>query len=741
MTVRWFRCGSCGADNETGGEKVCAVCGATQPESPDTFEIGLTFAAGECSDCGEHGLPGACPECGGEIGPADPDSATRARVQALAPLGDRARALVESFDSFPKPHISVTASQLAAVVADSRLPDRAIELIQFAHRVQELDLNDPAAIGQGTRDAVVAVLEDVERVRDEARLLAEFEANERVAELPALVARLGRQGAAIVEMVIATLTAESFGDAADASARLQQALEPPAEGEQIGLLLEAIPTLDTPDDIDARISLALGRDGGYTDAFGLPDPVLIFAPPPGESSSFDALAAGASRYLSHLLDRPPEDREAGHAMLALSAVQLALLDRPFEHHRRAELVRELLRRGAQNPESLASALAAYDDHAGLAFETTMRVRRQLRLLATGAVESPVEIVESVVEAYRRFAEGHFRAAMRCVLAARAAVAGSDPPSESLLLGDIEGLLSGWHDELGASLQGVIERHLRNAEAHEEYYVDPESLDVVLPDGTRMTPDELEERTNDLAGTIAAVDAAIACHTIDTERAVVPRWLAEGEHPRFVELILRVVAAGWGMTVETLTNTDGVVTVRVPVGTRLDRPKARTLLFAARPLVPSASALETYEGDRRLAAFGADVIDQWTTAAEIDKQVALLEALYDCAVRCGADPAETLQAAIATCVRAAINESVGSLSSRPSAKQLGRLARRLRSITRFAGRHRAGSIPALAVPLAELRAARDALPNVGKSQDQGRRFAHSLQALSTWADGLTNDWFD
>jgi hypothetical protein len=128
----------------------------------------------------------------------------------------------------------------------------------------------------------------------------------------------------------------------------------------------------------------------------------------------------------------------------------------------------------------------------------MRVRRQVRLLGTGEVESPIEIVESAMEAYRRFAEEHFRAAIRCVLAARAAHAGSESPSVSLLLGDIEGMLSGWRSELGASLPGVIERHLRNAEAHEEYYVDPETFEVVLSDGARMTSDQLAERTEDLA---------------------------------------------------------------------------------------------------------------------------------------------------------------------------------------------------------------------------------------------------
>jgi hypothetical protein len=331
--------------------------------------------------------------------------------------------------------------------------------------------------------------------------------------------------------------------------------------------------------------------------------------------------------------------------------------------------------------------------------------------------------------------------MRCVLAARAAVTERDAPTEPLLLGTIDDILSGWGGELGSSLRGVVDRHVRNAEAHEEYHVDAETYDVVLADGTRITPDELAKLTEDLSGVVAAVDAAIACFTIDTDREVGPSWLAEGKHPRLVELILRTIASGWGMTFETLAFQDGVVTIRVDGDAGVAPRKAQTLIFAARPLMPKASSLEVWEADRLLAAFGSDVIDAWSVAAEVDKPVALIGARYDCAVRCGAERDAALRDAIAVCIRVAINESASGLSSPPSPKQIKTLERRLRSITRFAARHRAGAVPSLAAPLGHLRVARDALPKVAQSKDQGLRFVDSIERLSRWADQFLNDWFD
>jgi hypothetical protein len=733
MTMRVFRCEACGAENEISGE-TCETCGTAAPEAVGTkFELRLAFAVEECPSCGKTGFGGTCASCGGEIPAPELNPATKARTKALRPLVDTARALVASFEHFPEAHITVTPSQLAATINDAHVPGRVLELLAFARSVGDLDLEDPAAIGGETRRELSATLDEIEGIRDLARLLSEFEADEQVpeqvAKLPGLVARLGRAGAVVIEKVLTMLVAETVVAASAAAKDLQSALDPSTDNDEIERLLHLLGDTTVSEDMNARVALVTGRDGTYTDALGLPDPVLIFAAPPGENTSFASLARGARRYLSHLLDNTDEGSDA-QAMLVLPAVQLALLDRPFEHHRRAELVRNLLREAeAKNPAALDSALSTYEDHAGLAFATSMRVRRQVRLLATGEV-SPVDYVESSVEMYRQLAESHFRAAMRCVLAARAALNGTKPPAESILLGGIENLLSAWDDELGLSLDGVIERHVRNAEAHQDYYVDPATLEIVLRDGSRLTPDDLSSLAEDLAGAVAAVDAAVSCHMIDTDRTVSPRWLTAGESPHLVEVVAHTVAAGLGITIENFSINDGTVVIELPVDSAVGQEKARTLLWSARALASSASLFEAHKDGRLMAAFPAEAIDRCSGAPEDARPLLIIEALYESAVRCGASEVDSLRDAIATCLRFTVNEPV---SMPPKPDEIGLFARRLQVIERLAARHRAASYRELREPLGLVNRARRSLSKATTSQQIVQQLDRAMSVLGAWAD--------
>jgi hypothetical protein len=363
----------------------------------------------------------------------------------------------------------------------------------------------------------------------------------------------------------------------------------------------------------------------------------------------------------------------------------------------------------------------------------MRVRRQVRLLATGEVLSPIDYIESAVEMYRQLAESHFRAAMRCVLAVRAAVDGTTPPAESILLGGIEDVLSGWHVELGRSLDGVIERHLRNAEAHQDYHVDPATFEIVLQNGSRLTPDALSELAEDLAGAVAAVDAAVSCHTIDTGRTVSPQWLTAGESPRLVEMIARTVAAGLGIRIESLNIIDGTVTIELPAGSDLGQEKARTLLWSARPLAPSAEVFEAYKDGRLMAAFTSETIDRCSGAPEDEKPLLTVEALYESAARCGAGEADSLRDAIAMCLRFTINEPI---ATPPKPEEIGLFARRLKTIERLAARHRAASYRELREPLRQVDKARRSLNKATTSQEVLRRFEQATGALGAWADQYT-----
>jgi hypothetical protein len=169
-----------------------------------------------------------------------------------------------------------------------------------------------SAAGRG--DAA-AVLDEVERLRDFTRLLAEFEAAEQVEQLPVLVGRLGRFGAVVIEKVLAVLVSETLAAAGAAAGELQVALDPPAEVDEIIGLLDALPQLDSPDDLDARVALVTGRESSYTDEFGLPSPVLIFAAAPAENKILGEKAGVLDRGAQphEISDRATIKRYAGRS--------------------------------------------------------------------------------------------------------------------------------------------------------------------------------------------------------------------------------------------------------------------------------------------------------------------------------------------------------------------------------------------------------------------------------------------
>jgi hypothetical protein len=78
-----------------------------------------------------------------------------------------------------------------------------------------------------------------------------------------------------------------------------------------------------------------------------------------------------------------------------------------------------------------------------------------------SVDKPAEAVEELVDVYKRLIEGPYRAAVQLALAARAVSQGQPPPDHPLMLGEIDGLLDGWHSELGQSLRWAASRDLRN----------------------------------------------------------------------------------------------------------------------------------------------------------------------------------------------------------------------------------------------------------------------------------------
>src|SRR4051794_36392401 len=171
----------------------------------------------------------------------------------------------------------------------------------------------------------------------------------------------------------------------------------------------------------------------------------------------------------------------------------------------------------------------------------MRSKRHIARLAL-AEPSVVELVEAIVAQYRRASETQYRSAARLVLALHAVVDGDAAPEANPRLGAIADALAGRRDPVSIAMGVVPDRRLRNAEAHEDFYVDPETVAVIL-DGVAIDADELDTMLERLYGVVAAVEAAIMCHRIDEDlHFAVPAWVASGSQPDAVRIIISSLAA-------------------------------------------------------------------------------------------------------------------------------------------------------------------------------------------------------
>jgi hypothetical protein len=189
-------------------------------------------------------------------------------------------------------------------------------------------------------------------------------------------------------------------------------------------------------------------------------------------------------------------------------------------------------------------------------------------------------------------------------------------------------------------------------------------------------------------------------------------------------------AGLGVTIESFTIENDTVRVTVPEDSEIEQQKARTLLAAARPLVPSAAVFETYKRGPLMATFTSEAIDRWSTAPEDVQPLLMVELLHESAVGCGADETENRRDAIATCVRFTINEPV---STPPTPGEIRTIDRRLETTSRIAARHGAGTDRELSEPLKQLRTARESLKRASRNRHYALQFGKSVTSLSAWAD--------
>lgn len=129
-----WTCPGCGAEMET---KFCTECGAKKPENI-------------CPGCGfDHGenAPKFCPECGTKMGGAAAPTAAPTAEPTQAPAEDR-----EDFIMYQQPD-----GRLTLLWSRSAEGPYTIKYMHKKHDSIQADLDDPASIGEITRESVLGV--------------------------------------------------------------------------------------------------------------------------------------------------------------------------------------------------------------------------------------------------------------------------------------------------------------------------------------------------------------------------------------------------------------------------------------------------------------------------------------------------------------------------------------------------------------------------------------------------------
>jgi hypothetical protein len=318
------------------------MSGAEQQPDGGPFEIKLGFAAAICPDCEVAREPGVCSECGAEIPEVEPGELEQIRQKAFASLAGEARELVSSFDDPPGGEVSLSVDQFVSCFVDLDVIAKAGDLGTLGNRLGELDFDDPKVVGGLARQTIVEYLERIRELRRDLWELARFHAEGPAIELREVAFDIGRWAAEVVDTFLRALTSTSMSAAREAAALIQERLDHSPFHERFSQVTEELPAWATPND-DARVSVALGREGTYTDEHGQLVFEAILGAFADEAEPYKALGETASRYFESVIGHGAAEGQAS-ALLIVPAATMATLDRPLLAHRLARLVHDLIGR-------------------------------------------------------------------------------------------------------------------------------------------------------------------------------------------------------------------------------------------------------------------------------------------------------------------------------------------------------------------------------------------------------------
>jgi hypothetical protein len=724
----------------------CCVCG-TPLDGDYDISFTLSFHVAECEECGHVSPTTPCVHCGADVPEAkETDKLALARRKAFAPLLARAEQLQPRYETLPEPHVPVAPDQYASALADARVLKRATIVLRSLHRLSELELNDEKAIGSSARNRLKRLVIALEELYRETEQVAWFRApSSEVARARTALIATGRHMTDAIVTLLRALSAPSADDVGPLQARFQGLLADFPFTAEFATALSALRELPSGD-TDERVSVALGTDIIVSDDFGLLDPARLLAAFAGGDDPFTPLACASARYLSHLIDLDPESVTAEGAALSLAAFGLAVLDRPLPAHTLArDAVRLLKEAEARDPTAAAALLDRTVGEGPRIFAAAKRIEDDLYYLSRDLARDEDDVVGRLLGTYKRLAESSFRNYVWLVVDAQDLVAGQTrvASDRAPMLGELLRRLAVRDDALSKALVRAIDAVLRNAEAHEDFRLDANRLEIVL-DGKRISLDRFAKKLERLVSAAVALDAAFSCRAFETGTpSTVPQWLASGEAPFATELLTRAFLGAYEIDLIEL-QLDADLTLLVDWDAP-ERVRAMTPLCAVAQLFAGARrlVLRVEGNDEPLISVETAAFRAFAEASEATKDLAVLGPLYSVGVESGREEQAIIEDVLALFIALIAATDVPRLRialgiGNPASLVL--FEERLAYVIAFV-RERCGKLsPTAENALKSLTAAKNASIFVRRGDDAAaRRIINALVRAAGWAESRGYRW--
>jgi hypothetical protein len=727
----------------------------TKDENPggagadDWVSIELQLTAALCSGCGEPRETGRCPECGSEV-PVSEEVAeiAAARGAALAGLPERLEEIAAGFERLPQGSIPLSNDQFATAVTDAELFDLTRSLLTLGEELEALDVNDPAVIGRGLRQLVEARIARAKKLLEACRELEAFDPHGPAIALQDYAVRTGRFGVRLTQRYLGVLMATSIPEVREAESQMQGMLN---EFRELNGVIPAL--LDEMEewvlrDVDARISLVLGKAGVYTDELGNVDVAAVLGAFAATDRPYELLAERSHRYFRHLIGNSEDRDVALESLLIFSAIAIGSLDRPLGALRIAAGVLALLRdAAAADPAKVQELVDHTMSEGALVFAANERIRRgfQLLCLAEAAGEAVEDdVVRTVMDAYKELAEGAYRTYGWLFVQLARLRDGQTAEERDLppMLGELTERLDALPDERMQRFAAGSDSALRNAVAHAQYRWESEENELIdLRTGERWDREALEAAGEALVGAAIGADAGYGCFlasgTVDLKA---PPWIREGHDPRIYAPMAQASFGALGF--EVIEVRDGGATVVIVAPQAFDRMRLFGPLFGFASVVSRPTAFRVVsEGGEVLIDVDAAAFAEAREAGQAVRDLASLAPLISDRQRRGAAPERALARTLAIQLSLVIGvEGEAMESGGLSAASMLRLADRLQFVLGFVRARVCPGDDSLRTVLRSVSRARALATAASQGVESAPgELAEELLALLRWAHEEGTSW--